>query len=297
MGIAGLVGKDGIAGVWFAWSFAIGGVGMLGYALFAELWRRSGVLTDAELVGAALQRAAGRGPPADQGPLLRRVAQRPHPRLGAEVGGDVERGAAGSAARGGLTLILAVTLAYSAGAGLWGVVVTDFAQYGFILAGIVALAVRALARVGGVDGLGERLAAQLGESEAAARLAFVPAPADPFFPTFLSYVLVLWWAHKNASAAGPVVQRLVASTDEREARRTALGFTVGMFAINYWPMIVIGLAAVALYPGMSAEQGFVRLLAAELPPGVLGFGMAWPPRSCPPPRACSTSARPTSSTT
>lgn len=274
MGIAGLVGRDGIAGVWFAWSFAIGGVGMLGYALFAELWRRSGVLTDAELVEL---RYSGRPAAALRlvkalyfGVLLNALTL-------AWVLKSVEtlsEELLGSAARGGLTVILAVTVAYSAGAGLWGVVVTDFAQYGFILAGIVALAVRALTRVGGVEGLGERLAAQLGENEAAARLAFVPAPDDPFFPTFLSYLLVLWWAHKNASAAGPVVQRLVASSDEREARRTALGFTFGMFAMNYWPMIVIGLAAVALYPGMPAEQGFVRLLAAELPPGVLGFGLA-----------------------
>jgi len=50
LGIAGLVESHGVAGVWFAWCFVLGGGGMLAYALFAELWRRSAVVTDAEFV-------------------------------------------------------------------------------------------------------------------------------------------------------------------------------------------------------------------------------------------------------
>ena len=42
LGITGLVAKDGIPGVWYAWSFALGGAGALGAFIFASLlnWNR-----------------------------------------------------------------------------------------------------------------------------------------------------------------------------------------------------------------------------------------------------------------
>jgi len=46
--ITGFVGKEGIGGVWFFWASAISAV--LVTFLFARLWRRAGVLTDAEII-------------------------------------------------------------------------------------------------------------------------------------------------------------------------------------------------------------------------------------------------------
>lgn len=46
--VVGLVAAHGIAGNWFWWSWAIGHVGMA--VIFAAMWRRAHVLTDAELV-------------------------------------------------------------------------------------------------------------------------------------------------------------------------------------------------------------------------------------------------------
>lgn len=274
LGIAGLVEQHGIPGVWFAWCFGLGGAGMLGYALFSELWRRSGVMTDAAFVEL---RYGGRG-----GAALRLVKAvylgiflnaltlawvlKAVTTLGTELLGGSPHLVLGVA--------LGLTLAYSAASGLWGVAVSDLPQYLVILGTFSWLAVRSLGRAGGVDGLTAALGERFGAAGAAERLAFVPGPDDSFFGTFLAYVLLLWWVHRNASAAGPVVQRLAACRDEGDARRSTLLFTVGTFAVNYWPMVVMALAALALYPSLPAEEAVGRLFRDGLPPGLLGLAAA-----------------------
>ncbi|MFH0793142.1 MAG: sodium:proline symporter, partial [bacterium] len=47
LAVTGLVIKYGLAGNWFWWAFALGG--MLTVFIFARLWRRSGIITDVEL--------------------------------------------------------------------------------------------------------------------------------------------------------------------------------------------------------------------------------------------------------
>src|SRR5210317_1729439 len=47
LAVTGIVAENGIAGNWFWWSLAMSHV--LSATLFARLWRRAGVVTDAEL--------------------------------------------------------------------------------------------------------------------------------------------------------------------------------------------------------------------------------------------------------
>ena len=46
--VAGIVGNNGISGNWLWWNMLLGG--MLTTFFFAKLWRRSGVLTEPELI-------------------------------------------------------------------------------------------------------------------------------------------------------------------------------------------------------------------------------------------------------
>src|SRR5215831_17956757 len=48
LAVTGLVAKHGLAGNWFWWAWAFGG--MLTVFVFAKLWRRAEVLTDVELI-------------------------------------------------------------------------------------------------------------------------------------------------------------------------------------------------------------------------------------------------------
>ena len=48
LAVTGIVIKDGLAGNWIWWAFALGG--MITVFVYAKLWRRSEVITDVELV-------------------------------------------------------------------------------------------------------------------------------------------------------------------------------------------------------------------------------------------------------
>jgi Na+/proline symporter len=48
LAVTGLVAKNGIAGNWFWWAFALGG--MFTVFVYSHLWRRAEVLTDAEFL-------------------------------------------------------------------------------------------------------------------------------------------------------------------------------------------------------------------------------------------------------
>ena len=48
LAVTGLVAKNGLAGNWFWWAFALGG--MFTVFVYARMWRRAEVLTDVELV-------------------------------------------------------------------------------------------------------------------------------------------------------------------------------------------------------------------------------------------------------
>ena len=48
LAVTGLTAKDGLAGNWFWWAFALGG--MFTVFVYARLWRRAEVLTDVEIV-------------------------------------------------------------------------------------------------------------------------------------------------------------------------------------------------------------------------------------------------------
>src|SRR5690606_24970304 len=48
LAVTEIVAKDGIAGNWLWWNFAMGG--LLTTFFFARLWRRSGVLTEVEFI-------------------------------------------------------------------------------------------------------------------------------------------------------------------------------------------------------------------------------------------------------
>ncbi len=270
LGIGGLVAAHGIPGVWFAWCFALGGSGMLGYALFAELWRRSGALTDAAFIEL---RYGGRSAAALRlckaiylGVFLNALTLAWILKAVTTLGTEVLGQPPGIV----LAVVLVITGVYCSAAGLWGVAVTDLPQYAVALGVTIALAWRAVAAAGGVGAVEAALA---GRPEVG-RLAFVPAPGEPFFGTFLAYVLVLWWAHRNAAGSPVALQRFAACRDEREARRATLAFAVGMFAITYWPMILLALAGVARYPELGGEQAVARLFYDGLPAGLLGLSMA-----------------------
>lgn len=279
LAVAGLVATSGVAGNWIWWSAALGS--MLTVFLFARLWRRAGIMTDVEL---AELRYAGR--PAA---LLRgfRAVYLGLP-INCVIMGWVNLAMAKILAVtlgwNRLTAVfvsLAVTGAYSALSGLWGVVVTDFFQFALAMGGSIALAVFALGlpQVGGVAGLRERLPDAafsffpvLGESGAPGAALALSLP----LVTFLAYVGVQWWASwypgQEPGGGGYIAQRMMSARDERHSFFATLLFTLAHYCLRPWPWILVGLASVVLYPGLAdKEAGYAMVLRDHLPAGWRGL--------------------------
>ncbi|MFQ5349864.1 MAG: hypothetical protein ACE5EG_05410, partial [Thermoanaerobaculia bacterium] len=152
-----------------------------------------------------------------------------------------------------------VSVIYTSLGGIRGVVITDLVQFSLGMIGAILLAVFAVAHFGGIQGGGEGpgLLPELGRTLTAAGgsldevLAFVPSADHPTTPLiyFVALLLFGWW--RWAEGNGYIVQRLATTRDESHAQRAQLWFTVVHNAFRPWPWIVVGLAALVLYPALA----------------------------------------------
>jgi len=276
LAVTGLTVKHGIAGNWLWWSFVMSG--MLTVFLYARLWRRAGVMTDAEF---AELRYAGR--PAAFLRAFRAcylavpinciimgwVTHAMATILGLTIGLDKWQA---------VVALLLLTALYAGASGLWGVVVTDAFQFVLAMIGSVALCVFALRAVGGLDGLLAGLGARFPDG---APLALLPDPASTWMPAlaFFVYLAVNWWASWYPGAepggGGYVAQRLFATRNERHALLAALWFNVAHYVLRPWPWILVALCSMLLYPGLAnPEEGYVRVMVDHLPPVWRGLLLA-----------------------
>ena len=196
LAVAGIVARDGVAGNWIWWNAAIGG--MLTVFFFARLWRRAGIMTDVEF---AELRYSGR--PAA---ILRgfRALYLAIP-INCAIMGWVNLAMAkvllvmlGWDRMTAVFISLAVTGAYVAVSGLWGVVVTDAFQFVLAMIATTAVAWFALQQpaVGGIEGLRAQLPESafrflpvVGEDSGSAGLSMALPIA-----TFITFIGVQWWA-------------------------------------------------------------------------------------------------------
>ena len=275
LAIAGLVATEGIAGNWFWWADVLPAA--LAALLVAELWRRSGVLTDNELTelryggrrasGLRLFRALYFG-------VLRNAIVIGWVNLAMlkVLQGVLGLDASSSAAV--LAGLFALTVGYTLLSGLWGVIVTDVVQFALAIAGSLTLAGIALSANGGLGEVLGALESALGAQRASDTLALVPAESEAFW-AFVVYVAIKSWASGNTEGGGYIAQRLLATRDERHARLAALWFAVAHFALRPWPWILVGLVALLSYPALDdPESGYVRVMLDHLPNGLRGAMVA-----------------------
>ena len=276
--VTGLVARNGIAGNWIWWSFLMSG--MLTVFFYARLWRRAGVMTDVEFAeiryagkpAAFLRgfRALYLGIPINC-IILGWVNLAMVKILQLVFGvGKVEA----------LIIVMgliALTSAISTLSGLWGVLVTDVVQFVIKMGMVIILAVFAVAAVGGIDVMKEKLVSS-GRGEV---LNLVPDLNSAWMPmiTFLVYISLNWWATWYPGAepggGGYVAQRMFSAKDERNSLLATLWFNIAHYAIRPWPWILVALASVVLYPGLAdPETGYIRVMIDHLPPALRGLMVA-----------------------
>ena len=276
LAVTGLTVKYGIAGNWLWWCMVMSG--MLTVIFYARLWRRAGVMTDAEF---AEIRYSGRPAAFLRGFRACYLALA----INSIIIGWVT---AAMAKIVGMTLgvgkwqatlgLFVLTALYSTLSGLWGVLVTDFFQFVLAMLGCIALAVFALGAVGGMAGLLDALHTRFPDD---APLRVIPALDSAWMPalTFFVYLAVNWWASWYPGAepggGGYVAQRILSTKNERHALLAALWFNIAHYALRPWPWIVVALVSMVLYPGLAdPESGYVKVMVDLLPPFWRGFLIA-----------------------
>ncbi|MGC1528301.1 MAG: sodium:solute symporter family protein [Phormidesmis sp.] len=286
--IAGIVGNRGIAGNWEWWSFGVGHVVMV--YLFARLWRRSEVVTDAELS----ELRYGSQPAAALRGIKAFVFAVPMNCLGLgyavlamvklisvlqvwqSFGFDP---ATDDLELWSVLVISILVLLYAGLSSLWNVVVTDFSQFFVALFGSVIVAIASLRAVGGIRPLVEQVSAVNPEM-----LSFIPVSFNQGFGwsalagipsgTFLAYALLQWWSFRRSDGGGEFVQRLTATQTETDAEKAAWLFNLLHYVVRTWPWIISALAATVLYPNLAdRELGYPLLMVDTLPPVLLGIAV------------------------
>jgi Na+/proline symporter len=284
--VTNLVREGGVAGNWVWWAFLL--TGMTTVFFYAQLWRRLGVLTDLEFYELRYSgRAASwvRGFRAIYLGFFFNVVIMATVNLAAAKIANVLLGWPM-----GKTLFVCsiLNVLFAATSGLWGVLVTDFLQFGIAMTGSFAAAFYALKRpeVGGLSGLLEKIDPKV--------LGMLPDWSDgtAVLAIFVIPLTVQWWAtwYPGAEPGGGsyIAQRMLAAKSERDALAGTLFFNAAHYALRPWPWIIVALCSMIVFPQVSdiarALPGVDRSLLGNdmaysamltfLPAGMLGLMVA-----------------------
>ena len=295
LAVTSLVAKNGLAGNWFWWSFALGG--MFTVFVFAKLWRRAKVMTDVEFIEVRYggkPAAALRGIRAGYFALIVNpiiigwVTKAMIDFLHYTVFFDQDAGVVVSSVTQDwiVILILFVTVGvYCSMSGMWGVAITDVIQFVLAMVGCIWLAFLAVNHVGGIEGLQEKVANNYPDTNSFQAFEFLPDffSSSPWLPlsSFLIMVGVQWWATWYPGAepggGGYVVQRMASCKDESHALKATLWYQIAHYCIRPWPWIMVAFAALALYPNLKSMEnpgiGFPMIIRDVSPIGLRGLLM------------------------
>ena len=268
--VTNFVRTAGIANNWQWWSFLL--TGMLTVFFYARLWRRSRVLTDLEFY--ELRYSGGpatllRGFRAVYLGLL----------FNCVIMGAVNLAAAkianvllGWPIWKTLLVCAGINVLFAATSGLWGVLWTDFLQFGIAMAGSFAAAYYALQQpeIGGLAGLFAKVDPKL--------LGFVPDFSD--WSLALSVLVIpltvqwwsVWYPGSEPGGGSYIAQRMLAARSERDALSGTLLFNIAHYALRSWPWIIVALASTIIYPELSDISRTFPYVDRSL----IGHDMAYP---------------------
>ncbi|MDJ0519378.1 MAG: Na+:solute symporter [Trichodesmium sp. MO_231.B1] len=293
--ITGVVANRGIAGNWEWWIFGISHVIMI--YIFARMWRRSEVITDAELTElryggnmAAILRgvkafifAIPMNCIAIGYAMLAMVKVVEALEIWQSLGIDASENNLKLFSVIGVSIFV---LIYAGLSGLWGVVATDFFQFFLALFGAIIVAIFAVNSVGGIQELITKVPQVMPDKDI---LSLSPLTisgngnswigfsktAGITASTFFAYIALQWWSWRRSDGGGEFVQRFAAAKNETEAEKAAWLFNIMHYVIRTWPWILVALASIVIYPNLEdRELGYPKLMIDFLSPGILGLVVA-----------------------
>ncbi|MDC0235198.1 Na+:solute symporter [Candidatus Marinimicrobia bacterium] len=269
--VTDLVRQNGVSGNWGWWAFLL--TGMLTVFVYANLWRRSGVLTDIEfyeLRYSGKPAAFLRGFRALYLGLVFNVLVMGAVSLAAIKFGEIVLGLPGWVT---LTIACSITLTYSTLGGLKAVIITDFVQFTLAMIGSIwgMFYILGLPEIGGLSNL-------ISHTNVVDKLSLIPDLSNPnaWVPVLLVPLAVQWWASYYPGAepggGGYIAQRMFSAKDEKNAVAATFFFNVAHYALRPWPWILIALASLVVFPELSD----IQKAFPNLPADKLGHDVAYP---------------------
>jgi SSS family solute:Na+ symporter len=280
LAVTELVAKYGISGNWLWWYGSISSIATVYF--FAPLWKKSGVLTDVELVhlrysgiGAGILRifkSIYLG-------LFMNVLILAWVNLAMlKVAEVLIPGVSAKLIVSGLFLFAFLYTVYM---GLHGISIADTFQFFFAMGGCIVLAyfILSLPEVGGIAGLKEKLPESY--------FHFIPDFNNPSskefsIESFLLFIGVIWWSSWYPGAepggGGYIAQRILAAKNVKSSLLASLWFTIAHYFLRPWPWILVALSSVILFPDLLPNdkgKGYVLVMTkGGLPQGLLGLMVA-----------------------
>ncbi|MBI1953351.1 MAG: Na+:solute symporter [Candidatus Omnitrophica bacterium] len=284
LAIARIVRTQGFQGNWYWWSGLIGTT--MAAFFFAQLWQRSKILTDVELVelryggktaaGLRMFHACFRSVIANTITLawvflgMQKICT--------EVFGWPKLTA--------IVILVTLTLFYTTLSGMWGVAYTDLMQFIVAMIGVVMLAWIVVADVGGPAALAQKAVEAARVLHADPTLGspvadpdqiikFVPnfAGSDLAVFTFLVFIFINWWG--GADGSGFLAQRLFSCKNGRHAVGALLWYNIWNYAIRAVPWVLVGLASLIYLPNLAdPEMAYPKMMVMFLPVGFRGLMVA-----------------------
>ncbi len=276
--VTDIVRRNGVAGNWVWWAFVLTGISTVFF--YAQLWRRSGVMTDLEFYEI---RYSGKAASFVRG--FRSVY------LGlffnCMIMATVNLAACKIAGvlfglpRWQTLLICGVlNVVFATHSGLWGVLVIDMIQFFIKMTAVIAAAYFALncRKSAGLHGMVEKLSALKGPN-GLNYLNILPDFTnnwDLAVAVFIMPIAVQWWAvwYPGAEPGGGsyIAQRMLASKSEKDSLGAVLFFNLAHYVLRPWPWILVALCSLIIYPQLSD----IREAFPHLDPSLIGHDIAYP---------------------
>jgi Na+/proline symporter len=285
--VTGMVREGGVVANWGWWAFLI--TGMVTVFIYAQLWRRSKVMTDLEFYEL---RYSGKSAAFIRGfrslylgvffnCLIMGTVTLAAIKIG-QVIFDVEPWVAVVVGSAGVVF-------YAAAGGIKSCIWADFFQYSIAMFGAVYAAIIACQQpeVAGLGGL-------LTNPTVVDKLSWMPDFSNwlAWVPMLLIPVAVQWWAvwypGAEPGGGGYIAQRMLSAKDEKNAIGATMLFNFMHYAIRPWPWIIVALASIICYPTLASikaqfpgiDPTYLKqdiaypVMIAKLGPGFLGLVVA-----------------------
>ena len=276
--VTNVVRQQGVAGNWCWWAFVLTGISTVFF--YAELWRRSGVMTDLEFYEIRYSGKAAsvvRGFRAVYLGFFFNVFVMASVNLAACKIANVLFGLDRWQT---LLFVGVLNVVFAAHSGLWGVLVIDMVQFFIKMSAVIAAAYFALQlpEVGGLHGLVSKLSNQTGPG-GINYLNILPDFSnhwDIAMAVFIMPIAVQWWAvwYPGSEPGGGsyIAQRMLATKSEKDALGSVLFFNVAHYCLRPWPWIIVALCSILVYPELSD----IQKAFPDLNPRLLGHDIAYP---------------------